>query len=124
MIPVYVIPQFNLTCDVWDPGLSPGAADPATYSAIPCQLYVLSRSQGLPAYELRMPSNIPGFVLTAGTAFTFSSGFEISSLPGHYFGTLTRPYVVHSGFPNEYWAVLLFETDDLFTTAMSPVVLP
>jgi len=120
----FSLPNFNLTCDIWAPGQSPALGNPATFVGVPCQLYIISRPGSLPPYELRLDASFPGLTIQAGTALNFGNGFTISSLPGHWFGCLTRPFVVHSGFSNEYWAVLLFETHNDFLTTQTPCVLP
>lgn len=120
----FSLPNFNLTCNIWDPGHSPGAGDPPDFSAVPCQLYVFSRTNILPGYMLRIPKGITGLTLTAGTFLGAGSGFELSGMPGHFFSTLTRPFIVHCGFPNEYYATMLIETDDTFTIAHTPNVVP
>jgi len=120
----FTLPNFNIACNIWAPGDNPGDGDPPTFSDVPCQLYTLSRTGSLPSYMLRLDKSFAGLELHAGTTLSQGSGFVLSSMAGHFFGCLTRPFVVHSGFPNEYWAVMLIETDDDFVTQHTPNELP
>lgn len=111
----FSLPNFNLTADVWDPGHAPGLGDPPDFTAVPCQLYVLSKVSSTAIYQLRTPSNIPGFQLVVGTTPPAGSAsvVEISSFPGVYWAVAFNAAVVHAGFLNEYWAASLLRTDSV-----------
>jgi len=121
----YTLPNFNLLCDMWDPGHAPGLGDPPDHVAVPCQLYVLSRGSGAPQLQLRVPSTIIGLNIFVGTTPPVGSatGVEIDLFPGYYFAVTGNAVVMHAGFPNEYWACQLIHTDNTISGAL-PAWLP
>ena len=112
----FSLPVFNLHVDVWAPGFSPGMANPPNWASVPCQLYGLSRASGTPTYQLRLDSTFAGLTIVTGTNPPLGSatGFQLVEFPASFWAAIGNPIVMHAGFANEYWAVQLISSDNLF----------
>jgi len=121
----YTLPNFNLLCDVYDPGHSPGNGDPPDYAGVPCQVYIPTRANPGATLTLRLPRDFPALSLITGTTppLGTGSGIVIAGFPNVFFACSSACRVVHAGFPNEYWSTSLVSTDDLFFNTV-PLNLP
>jgi len=122
---IYTLPNFNLLCDVYDPGHSPGNGDPPDFVGVPCQIYIPTRANPGATLTLRMPRDFPGLQIITGTTppLGSASGFVIAGYPNVFFTAASGARVVHPGFTNEYWATSLISTDNFFNNTV-PLDLP
>ena len=110
----YRPPTFNLECNVWV-GTDTPADNPPTYLAIPCQKYVTSKGQWpidlfnqrwyIPPIYLRLP-------IDSGSAWVDGQIFELPAPSGQYYLARWKE-VVHQGFPNQYFVVIIEQCDAL-----------
>ena len=121
----YTLPNFNLLCDIYDPGHSPGNGDPPDFMAIPCQVYIPTRANPGAVLTLRLPSDIPALQLITGTTppLGTGSGIVIDGFSNVFFAASSACRVVHAGFPNEDWSTSLISTDNFFFNTV-PLDLP
>lgn len=106
----FTLPNFNLSTNVWDPGVAPNSNPPTFVEN--AQLYVNSKMIETQAYlqvlsaqvwvEIRFPKN-PG-VYKAGQIC------EIPASSGYYAKVFTLNFM-HRGFPNEYIALGCYQCD-------------
>ncbi len=117
-MPVYTLPNFNLTCDLYQ-AITPPPVGPITYAAVPCQMYINTR---MAAYGngngmvLRIPYN-PAVVLIGPQPWAALSGMIVNCPIGSasWYEILFAD-VAHRGFPNQYVLAQLIQLD--------PAVLP
>ena len=107
-MPAYVLPDFNLLADQWVYTNKPSLGPPDRVD-IPVQFYINSRdpnSQFDP--QIRMAS-------FAVPTVSFNDCFECPKGSGRYYKT-QKAEVVHPGFPNEYWGIIVVRCDAALTT--------
>lgn len=117
----YTLPNFNLLCDIYNPGHSPGNGDPPDFVGVPCQVYIPTRANPTLTAVLRLPNNIAGLTITTGTTPPVGSGtgFVITGYPNVFFTAGSASRVNHPGFPNEYWSTTLVSTDNHFNNTVT-----
>jgi len=109
----YTLPQFNLTCDVWNAGKNP-ANDDAVEESVPCQFYLYSRGVWpvqpceLELYQcpiyLRFPIDVAAIV-------ALGQVFECPTGTGRYFRARFKE-VMHYGFPNSYLVAIVVQCNE------------
>jgi len=117
MARLYTLPIFNRACDVWVFPHTP-LADPPDIVDYHCQVYFASRQ------ALDVEPSLPNlWVPPVFLRFTSAEGAVIS--PGDIVGVdpgkgdfykARWVQITHSGFPNEYYSVLVEQCDAAGTT--------
>jgi len=123
-MPAY-LPTFNLLSDMWDSPNTPAANLPDSTN-VPMQLYVPSK--GLIDVQ---PDYIPWYVppvylrmLSVDAAAWASSWIiECPKASGRWYRARWKE-VIHSGFPNEYLAILVHQCDNVGAWILKDVVWP
>jgi len=124
-VPVYTVPNFNVFCDMWAPPTTP-AANPPSFAAVQCQVYVFSRTpqlmfhpgsgRWLPVIIVRIPF---AFAVTLGpdwivaVAGSFAQG--TSYVKSQYL------QLMHAGFPNRYYAMYCLQCNANGTIPKTPL---
>jgi hypothetical protein len=108
-MPTYLPPTFNNFLDVWLPPATP-AANPPTFTAIQCQTYVFSRTpqlylhppsgKYLPLIIIRLPF---AFAVTVRPDWIFRANGSAAQGPHYYKVQFVQE--MHTGFPNQYYAL-------------------
>lgn len=109
----YTVPNFNLTCDVWNAGNIPSSG-PADFTGVACQFYIYSRHSTdvqpcelelyTPVVQIRMP-------VAAGGPWVSGQVFEVESGSGRYYRARWKDRV-HYGFPNEYLVAIVVQCNE------------
>jgi len=107
----FTVPQFNLALEVWRSGHAP-LGDPPDVEDLACQLYIHNRHNQditpgdgefwVPPIILRIPT---GFQPLPGDIY--GVGGNVIVYYKHRWG-----HLIHWGFPNEYWCVVVEMTSD------------
>lgn len=111
---------YNLTCNVWAAGLDP-SVDPPTYTDVPCQVYVPSRSYN--QYSVGGDLQLSSYLrIPVDLTQVHDIAYHYEAPPGSgFFLACIATEWVHKGFFNEYWAIICVRSDSTGTGGYSQV---
>lgn len=112
----YTLPTLSQTADVWLPGHTP-ASDPADIAAVPVQLYYNSRPifggfGALPPgfqYLMEVRASLVGPLFAPLVGGILGVTLENGLM---YYYRVVWWDILHSGFPNAYWAMVATQCDN------------
>jgi len=109
----YTLPQFNLTCSVWDAGNNPGLGA-ADWTGVACQFYIYSRhSTSIQPCELELYTPVIQVRMPIEASGPWVSGqiFEVVGGSGRYYRARFKDRV-HYGFVNEYLVAIVVQCNE------------
>lgn len=124
-MPVYTVPDFNTFLDMWNPGHVP-SANPPDASNVQVQVYVYSR---VPQLMLHPASGrwLPVIIIRIPFAFSqlirpdtiFKANGSLPQGPHYYKVQYTQE--MHTGFPNQYYALYCLQCNANGTIPKTPL---